>query len=29
MISYAVERYKNADNYGRINDKPEDAMKAV
>jgi len=29
VISYAVERYKNADNYGRITDKPEDAMKAV
>ena len=29
LISYAVERYKNADNYGRITDKPEDAMKAV
>ncbi len=29
LISYAVERYKNADNYWRITDKPEDAMKAV
>jgi protein-disulfide isomerase len=29
LISYSVERYKNADNYGRITDKPEDAMKAV
>jgi hypothetical protein len=29
VISYAVERYKNADNYGRITDKPEDAMKTV
>ena len=29
LISYAQERYKNADNYGRIKDKPELAMKAV
>ena len=29
LISYAVERYKNADNYGRITDNPKEAMKAV
>ena len=29
LIAYAQERYKNADNYGRITDKPEDNMKAV
>jgi len=29
LIAYAVERYKNADNYGRITDDPKEAMKAV
>ncbi len=29
LINYLVERYKNADNYGRITDKPENAMKAT